>query len=345
MWLLSAIVVKRHIKNEMIHMDKRTPTVSVIVPNYNYACYLEERLFSILNQTFQDFELIFLDDASTDQSVEVLNRYKDNLHVSHIVVNEKNTGSPFRQWMKGILLAKGEWIWIAEADDLCEPDFLETCLEQVRLYPDVSVCMAASRFINEKGEVLQAEANYWGKKKPKEPARCFSGKEYAERNMYWNNCVINASGVLFRRSYALCLSHSIFLNMRYSGDWVFWFQMLLQGDMVEVYRELNYFRQHTLKVSMEGINTGNRIKEDIDTYVLMENTFPHIKSYKRRLAHGMLYRKVKKLRNKEKQEELSRYLLEQLGGKASDLRLFHMNQYVRWIFPWIITVSRDRIKK
>jgi len=324
-------------------MDKANPTVSVIVPNYNYARYLDARLRSILNQSFQDFELILLDDASTDNSAEVLDKYRNDFHVSHIVVNEKNTGSPFRQWMKGILLAKGEWVWIAEADDLCELDFLETCVKQVSQYSNVAVCMAASRFIDENGGVLQEHADYWTGKKPNTSACFFSGKTYAAHNMYWNNCIINASGVLFRRSYAVNLYDSVFLNMRYSGDWVFWFQMLLQGNMVEVYKELNYFRQHTSKVSVEGINSGKRIKEDIDTYVLMEQTFPDMSTYKRRLAYGQLYRKIKKVRNVEKQAELSQYLYEKLGGKASDLRLFRMNKYLRWVCPWIITLKRDRL--
>lgn len=324
-------------------MDKANPTVSVIVPNYNYARYLDARLRSILNQSFQDFELILLDDASTDNSAEVLDKYRNDFHVSHIVVNEKNTGSPFRQWMKGILLAKGEWVWIAEADDLCELDFLETCVKQVSQYSNVAVCMVASRFIDENGDILQEHADYWAGKKPNASACFFPGKAYAAHNMYWNNCIINASGVLFRRSYAVKLYDSVFLNMRYSGDWVFWFQMLLQGNMVEVYRELNYFRQHTSKVSVEGINSGKRIKEDIDTYVLMEQTFPDMSTYKRRLAYGQLYRKIKKVRNVEKQAELSQYLYEKLGGKASDLRLFRMNKYLRWVCPWIITLKRDRL--
>lgn len=326
-------------------MDKANPTVSVIVPNYNYARYLEARLQSILNQSFQDFELILLDDASTDNSAEVLDKYRNDFHVSHIVVNEKNTGSPFRQWMKGILLAKGEWVWIAEADDLCEPDFLETCVKQVNQYSNVAVCMVASRFIDENGDMLQGHADYWASKKPNVSACFFLGKAYAAHNMYWNNCIINASGVLFRRSYAVKLYDSVFLNMRYSGDWVFWFQMLLQGNMVEVYRELNYFRQHTAKVSVEGVSTGNRIKEDIDTYVLMEQAFPDMSTYKRRLAHGQLYRKIKKVKNVEKQAELSQYIYEKLGGKASDLRVFHINKYLRWVCPWIITLKRDRLKK
>lgn len=325
-------------------MNEKVPLVSVVVPNYNYARYLDARLTSILNQTFQDFELILLDDASTDNSLEILDKYKNNLHVSHLVVNEQNTGSPFKQWMKGILLAKGEWIWIAEADDLCESTFLETCVEQVQKYSNISVCMTASKYIDENGRILPQEANYWGKNKPAVSACRFPGKAYAEHNMYWNNCVINASGVLFRRSYAINLFDSSFVNMRYSGDWVFWFQMLLQGDMFEIYAQLNKFRQHTAKVSVEGVRLGNRIKEDIDVLFLMEKTFPEMKKYKRRLAHGMIYRKIKKVNDADKRIELSRYLSERLGGKASDLRLFHLNKYLRFICPWLVTIKRDRLK-
>lgn len=82
-----------------------TPLVSVIVPNYNHARYLEQRLDTVFNQTYQNFEVIIF--KSTDNSLEVINRYKDNPHLSQIVVNEQNTGSPFKQLDKGINLAKG----------------------------------------------------------------------------------------------------------------------------------------------------------------------------------------------------------------------------------------------
>lgn len=81
-----------------------TPLVSVIVPNYNHARYLEQRLDTVFNQTYQKFEVIILDDKSTDNSLEVINRYKDNPHLSQIVVNEQNTGSPFKQWDKATIL-------------------------------------------------------------------------------------------------------------------------------------------------------------------------------------------------------------------------------------------------
>ena len=112
--------------------------VSIILPNYNHAKYLQDRLDSIFNQTYQNFEVIILDDASTDDSLLILNCYKDHPKVSHFVVNTENSGSPFKQWKKGLSLAKGDCVWIAESDDICDLNFLESqlkCLETA----DVSV--------------------------------------------------------------------------------------------------------------------------------------------------------------------------------------------------------------
>lgn len=100
-----------------------SPTVSIIVPNYNHSKYLNQRLDSILNQTYQDFEVILLDDVSSDNSVEILQAYSKHPKVSHLIVNEQNSGNTFKQWQKGIALAKGTFVWIAESDDFCEPHF------------------------------------------------------------------------------------------------------------------------------------------------------------------------------------------------------------------------------
>ncbi len=98
--------------------------VTVIVPNYNHAPYLKRRIESILNQTYQDLELIILDDCSNDNSIDIIKQYQNHKKISHIERNEKNSGSPFKQWQKGIELAKGEYIWIAESDDYADPEFL-----------------------------------------------------------------------------------------------------------------------------------------------------------------------------------------------------------------------------
>ena len=95
------------------------PLVSVIIPNYNHARFLIERIDSVLNQSYKNFEIIVLDDKSTDNSVEIIMKYSNNKHVSQIVINDENSGSPFLQWQKGFKLAKGELVWIAESDDYC----------------------------------------------------------------------------------------------------------------------------------------------------------------------------------------------------------------------------------
>src|SRR6187431_17527 len=96
------------------------PKVSVIIPNYNHADFLMQRIVSILNQTYQDFELIILDDCSSDKSREIIEHYRTHPKVSHIVYNAENSGSTFKQWKLGLDYAKGDWIWIAESDDYCE---------------------------------------------------------------------------------------------------------------------------------------------------------------------------------------------------------------------------------
>src|SRR5580658_382186 len=100
------------------------PTVSVIVPNYNHARFLHRRIDTILAQTFQDFELILLDDCSTDESSSILREYGSDARV-RLEFNEVNSGSPFKQWNKGVRLAQGKYIWMAESDDYAAPRLLE----------------------------------------------------------------------------------------------------------------------------------------------------------------------------------------------------------------------------
>lgn len=188
------------------------PMVSVIVPNYNYSRYLRERIGSILRQTYTDYELILLDDASTDNSADILMEYKDNPHVSHIIVNRENTGSPFKQWMKGISLSRGKYIWIAEADDSAEPDFLETCVGLAEQHSDTAICYVDSIRIDSEGKAIHPTRR---KEHERKEYSCFDGKLFAEYNLYWKNYIVNASGAIFSRTYASRLSLSPFLSMKY----------------------------------------------------------------------------------------------------------------------------------
>src|SRR5712671_345349 len=113
------------------------PTVSVIIPNYNHARFLRQRVDSVLGQTFQDFELILLDDCSTDERQSIIPENAADPRV-RMEFNEKNSGSTFKQWNKGVRLARGEYVWIAESDDYAEPQLLEKLVSRLNAEPSVA---------------------------------------------------------------------------------------------------------------------------------------------------------------------------------------------------------------
>lgn len=236
-----------------------TPRVSVILPNYNHARFLKERIDSILNQTFQDFELILLDDCSSDNSVEVLEEYRNNPHVSHIELNEQNCGSPFMQWEKGIRLAKGEYIWIAESDDRADPEFLTATVSQLDRHPDAQLCITGSFIIDGNGHLISTdEFDRWeedGK------AYLFRSHDYLISRMLKANTVYNASMVLFRKNDCLTNIAPQYRQMRYCGDWLFWIEQIRKGSIIEIHRKLNYFRKHDYNTTRKGIKDEKIIKE------------------------------------------------------------------------------------
>ena len=323
-----------------------SPKVSVIVPNYNHARYLKARIGSILNQTFQDFELILLDDCSTDNSAELLQSYADNPHISHIVLNDRNTGSPFLQWQKGIGLAQGEYVWIAESDDTAQPDFLATTVAVLDRHPQAALCYTGSRLIDEDGHDLHRDINQWGNRKLNLPEKhsVIDGRRFAARNLYWRNYIANASAVLSRADHLRRIDLHDCIRMRYSGDWLFWFRMALTGDVGEVYADLNNFRQHTQKVTVKAEHNGGGKREDIDIVARMDQQLPEIDRCRRIIRHGILYNRINKLPlSPEDKHELHAYLKTRLNAGHREGRLAHVAHLLRLVCPWIPTMKRDRV--
>ena len=192
------------------------PTVSVIVPNYCHAPYLEQRIESILQQTFQDFELILLDDCSTDGSREILERYRNHPKVSGIFYNERNSGSPFKQWKKGLSKATGDYVWIAESDDFSSPCFLERCVRILDTRPDCSIVFTSSYIVDSHSRTIREEAPV---KYPKHKQIRFGSRFFLYRFLCPRNTIYNAGMALVRRS-ALPADDN-YTQYRYCGDWLF----------------------------------------------------------------------------------------------------------------------------
>ena len=223
--------------------------VSIIVPSYNHAQFLEERIESILNQDFDNFEVILLDDLSPDNSAEILKKYQDHPKVSHCIINEKNSGSTFYQWNKGIDLAKGELIWIAESDDVADPHFLAKLVPKFDQNPNLVLAYSQSYRMNAQGEVTGT----WKDCTDSSDAELFtndfelSGLEYFEKFLKTGNTIPNASGVIFKKQTYLDVGGAN-PRLKFIGDWDIWAKVVTQGDIFFTPECLNYFRYHDTSV-------------------------------------------------------------------------------------------------
>ena len=230
-------------------MPQYQPLISVIVPNYNHQAFLEERLASVFNQSYPNFEVILLDDKSSDNSVEIIKRYAEHPLVSHVVLNSNNSGSPFSQWEKGIKLAKGEYIWIAESDDVAEQSFLSELMEFMASLPHkLDVLYAQSVDIDESGQTLSSRLEYTADIVPNIWVDSFqmSGNVFINQYQKIKNVIPNASAVIFNRHKAQSIDFSKpYSSMRTSGDRLFWIEMLKDGHIGFVAKTLNYFRTHS----------------------------------------------------------------------------------------------------
>lgn len=177
------------------------PKVSVIIPNYNHARFLDKRIQSVLNQTYQDFEVIYLDDASTDNSNQVFTKFAGDKRVQAIY-NESNSGSPFKQWNKGIRLAQGDYIWIAESDDYADKHLLAQLVNRLDNNPMVGLVYCQSWIIDEYDNTAYTSKEwiYFSDKKRWDDDFIDIGKNECGRYLLFENTIPNASAVLIRRS-------------------------------------------------------------------------------------------------------------------------------------------------
>jgi glycosyltransferase involved in cell wall biosynthesis len=264
------------------------PKVSVIVPNYNHREFLTERLESIMSQSFQDFELILLDDRSTDGSEEILKRYKDHPKVSHCIINEQNSGSPFQQWKKGINLAKGEYIWMAESDDYCEPNFLEHIFESIS--PNMGIYYVQTIDVDSKGMKLGNRISYTREFQPNIWKKDFSlgGIEFINNYLVVKNVIPNASAVVFKRD---LLGDNFFsdelLKMRMCGDWMFWIRLCKKTNIGFSKTPLNYFRHHEgmTRNHSNSDTRKNRILEELTVRKYLVKTFQSRDEKRERKLH------------------------------------------------------------
>jgi hypothetical protein len=237
-------------------LEPELEAVSVVVPNYNYERYLPDRMRSIFEQTYPVFETLVLDDCSTDDSLARLNEIATGSgRRFRLVTNETNSGSPFAQWERGCQLARGKYVWVAEADDGSDPRFLEEVVTRQRC-DGASFAFSDSVPIDEDGATLASSYKDYYRESVgnlMDSSFVLDGKSFMERCLAERNLVLNASAVVWERESlldALESSRDDLQEYRLTGDWHLYAAAALAAPRVAyVSSPLNVHRRHDSSVT------------------------------------------------------------------------------------------------
>jgi glycosyltransferase involved in cell wall biosynthesis len=214
------------------------PRVSVCMPAYNSARYLSEAIDSVLAQQDCDFELLIIDDCSTDETGEIAKRYADQERRIRYLSNKQNVGM-VNNWNSCLELARGEYIKYLFSDDfLTSPDALSRMAAVLDTNPAVSLVSTARNIVNEDSKVVKQLTFFpegFTAKGIDLINLCFAGM------LREHNIIGEPSAVMFRRCQGM---RGFDTRYRQLVDLEMWFHLLEQGDYVHLGGPLCAFRIH-----------------------------------------------------------------------------------------------------
>ena len=223
--------------------------VTVVIPNYNHAAYLRQRLKSVAGQLHANLQVHVLDDCSNDESRHIIQEFVKHDDRFCFNFNETNSGSTFSQWNKGVSLAENDLVWIAESDDMADDTLLTRLVEVMESDASIALAYCQSQRMNSASEVTGDWKDFTDSMDATQFDTDFvmDGKEYISRFLIHRNTIPNASAVLFRKTIFEQVGGAP-AHFRTNGDWFMWLKMLCFGKVAYVAEPLNYFRYHDRSV-------------------------------------------------------------------------------------------------
>jgi glycosyltransferase involved in cell wall biosynthesis len=227
------------------------PKISVCIPTYNHAHFLIDAVKSVTEQTCKDFELIIVDNCSTDNTSEVVRQLM--VHDSRIryVCNENNVG-PVGNLNRCLMYGNSDYIHILCADDILAPTFLEKMAAVLDESPNVSLVACARRVVDVHLK-FKKRAGYSAR------SRQVPGYSVINRCLFNGNSIGEPSAVMFRKKDA---ARGFDPDYSQLVDLEMWFHLLEQGDFVFLPEELCCFRQHDGQGSKVNIRSFRFVSDD-----------------------------------------------------------------------------------
>lgn len=228
------------------------PKVSFVVPCYKLAHLLEECVGSILAQSFEDLEVLVMDDCSPDATPEVAASFRDDrvVHVRH----QQNLGH-LRNYNVGIERARGDYVWLISADDkLRSREVLRRYLELLEARPEVGYAICPAVFFDDGGRELQLYASLG----PGD--RIFAGHDFLVRHLALGNCVSAPSGLVRKACYDR--EGAFPLDLPFAGDWYLWALFALEHDVAYFGEPMVGYRKHELNMTKDFHRRSAALRRD-----------------------------------------------------------------------------------
>jgi glycosyltransferase involved in cell wall biosynthesis len=248
------------------------PRVSIIAPVYNKQEFLRESVTSILSQEFSDFELIIIDDCSTDSSREIISSLEDPRVRKHF--NLRNQGQA-ETLNKGIDLAQGEFICFAHGDDVWNSDFLSRHVAMLEKYPQINFSHARAEVIDDAGRTLSLDPSVG-------PERVTSSLDTVRRLVKGSH-VMTPTAFLRRGTFP-------YFNYRYffPCDWDLWLRIAAEGNnFLFIDRPLIKYRVSPQNVTSVSARTGLSVMED---YLVLTQFFARYPQFN--MLRGEAFRRM-----------------------------------------------------
>ena len=235
----------------------KSPAVSVVIATYNRAGLLPETIESVLKQTFRDFELIVVDDGSTDDTEEVLKSYGDRLRY----LRQENRGASAARNL-GIRQSRASWISIQDSDDICAPDHLETLFSFVESRPDCGMVFANGAYLDDPGPKG---------KKIIPPAK---SKRLAEKGVeltdLFSTSIVRLQAALLSRE-ALLAVGGLDENLQICMDLDLAFRFFMRFPVAYLDKAVFFYRRHEGNI---GLNQELRLLENLRVIEKLIQEFP-----------------------------------------------------------------------
>jgi len=263
----------------LAQLHPKLKKISVAIPNYNYAHYIEQRLASIYAQDYPVFEVVLLDDNSDDASVEIAERYAQRAsRALSVHESDVNSGSVFKQWQNATQISRGDFLWIAEADDSADTSFLSTLIESVNADTGLAFCDSVQ--IGASGEHLsKSYKHYFANVHPRLFTQDFnmSGIEFCQIAMAVRNVIMNVSSVLWNRQKLMSSMDTLgetMHNYDLVGDWLIYIELLNDKNTTVSYVSdaLNVHRRHKTSVT-HAIDSHQHLDEIADLHKFVMSNF------------------------------------------------------------------------